>query len=115
MPTYAEIQEHLKNLEAQKAELEQTAVEMKAEALEQMALGVIKYIEDNGFGVREVINRVLTLTARPVTTYVNPDNPAETYSKGPIPGWFKDKMAASGLDPADKEQVKTFKETLPKK
>jgi DNA-binding protein H-NS len=44
-----------------------------------------------------------------VTRYVDPDNPAQTYSRGPLPSWLREKMEAAGYDPADKAQREAFK------
>jgi DNA-binding protein H-NS len=41
--------------------------------------------------------------------YVDPDNPSNTYSRGPVPVWLKERMIASGYDPADKAQREEFK------
>jgi DNA-binding protein H-NS len=41
--------------------------------------------------------------------YVDPENPANTYSRGPVPTWLKEKMIASGYDPANKDQREEFK------
>lgn len=114
---YQGIQEHLKALEAQRADLIAKAAEMRAEAAEQMVGNVIKYIEDNGFGVREICTKVLSSVTqhRASTTYYNPDNPEQTYSRGPLAEWIKEKMVAANLDPSDKAAVAAFKKTLPSK
>jgi DNA-binding protein H-NS len=41
--------------------------------------------------------------------YVDPDNPANTYTRGPVPEWLKEKMRAAGYDPADRAQRDQFK------
>jgi hypothetical protein len=41
--------------------------------------------------------------------YVDPEDPANTYSRGPVPVWMKEKMIAAGYDPQDKEQREKFK------
>ena len=114
---YQAIQEHIKALDEQKAALLAQAEELRAQATEQMVENVMKYIEDNGFSVREIVNKVLARVTKKqnVTTYVNPDNAEQTYTRGPLAPWIKEKMAAAGMDPEDKAQVAKFKETLIKK
>jgi hypothetical protein len=41
--------------------------------------------------------------------FVDPDNPAHTYSKGPLPAWLREKMHTAGYDAADKAQREAFK------
>jgi DNA-binding protein H-NS len=43
--------------------------------------------------------------------FVDPDNAAHTYSKGPLPAWLREKMQAAGYDPTDKAQREAFKST----
>lgn len=43
------------------------------------------------------------------TRYANPDNPEQSYSRGPLPGWFKEGMGALGLDPSSKDDRETYK------
>ena len=41
--------------------------------------------------------------------FVDPDDPANTYRKGPLPAWLREKMVAAGYDPADKAHREAFK------
>ena len=41
--------------------------------------------------------------------YVDPANPANTYVKGALPAWLKEKIIAQGLDPKSKEDRIRFK------
>lgn len=43
------------------------------------------------------------------TRYADPDNPANTYTRGRMPAWLIDKMAANGFDPTDAEHRQQFK------
>ncbi|NCC25964.1 MAG: H-NS histone family protein [Deltaproteobacteria bacterium] len=114
---YQAIQEHIKAIDEQKAALLAQADELRAQATEQMVENVMKYIEDNGFSVREIMTKVQARITKKqkVTTFVNPENSEQTYTRGPLPEWIKEGMVAGGLDPADKAQVAQFKETLIKK
>lgn len=41
--------------------------------------------------------------------FANPDNLEETYERGPLPPWLKEKMTAQGFDPGDKLAREKFK------
>lgn len=43
------------------------------------------------------------------TRYADPDNPDNTYTRGRMPAWLIDKMAANGFDPSDAEHRQQFK------
>lgn len=43
------------------------------------------------------------------TRYADPDNPANTYTRGRMPTWLIEKMAANGFDPADADHRQHFK------
>jgi DNA-binding protein H-NS len=42
--------------------------------------------------------------------YVDPENPENTYKRGPLPKWFRAKMAEKGYDPDSTEDRTTFKQ-----
>ena len=42
--------------------------------------------------------------------YADPDNPENTYSRGRMPTWLVEKMAANGFDPNDAEHRQQFKQ-----
>jgi DNA-binding protein H-NS len=46
---------------------------------------------------------------RSYTRYVDPENPENIYSRGVLPKWMKEKMAAQGYDPAVREDREAFK------
>lgn len=43
------------------------------------------------------------------TRYADPDNPENTYTRGRMPHWLIEKMAANGFDPADADHRQQFK------
>ncbi len=59
--------------------------------------------------------RRTTATSRSYTTYVDPNNAANTYVRGSLPAWLKAKMADAGVDLQNKEQRETFKQQHLKK
>ena len=70
-------------------------------------------ITDAGYRPEEITTllrgrRGSSLGSRSYTTWVDPDS-GNTYVRGPLPAWLRDKMAKAGVDPADKEQREAFK------
>jgi DNA-binding protein H-NS len=112
-----EIQEQLAQIEADKRALEAALKRQRAAELSSFAKEIRDQITQRGYAVHEVFG-VLTKGRRKATgdrrsgnyaRYVDPDNPNNTYSRGPVPVWLKDKMADAGYDPADKAQREQFK------
>lgn len=46
---------------------------------------------------------------RSYTTFVDPENAGNTYIRGPLPAWLKNKMKAAGFDPSTRDQREAFK------
>lgn len=44
------------------------------------------------------------------TRYADPDNPENVYTRGRMPNWLTEKMAANGFDPTNAEHRAQFKE-----
>jgi DNA-binding protein H-NS len=112
-----EIQEQLAQIEADKKALEAALKRQRAAELSGFIQEIRDQITERGYTVSEVIG-VLTKGRRKAAgdrrfgnyaQYVDPDNPNNTYSRGPIPVWLKDKMADAGYDPGDKAQRERFK------
>jgi DNA-binding protein H-NS len=112
-----EIQEQLAQIEADKKALEAALKNQRAAELSGFAKEIKEHITERGYTVDEVFS-VLSKGRRKSAAgrrsgnyphYVDPDNPANTYSRGPVPGWLKEKMIASGYDPADRAQREEFK------
>jgi len=71
-------------------------------------------ITDAGYRPEEITTllrgrRGSSLGSRSYTTWIDPDS-ANTYVRGPLPAWLRDKMAKAGVDLADKEQREAFKQ-----
>jgi DNA-binding protein H-NS len=97
--------------------LVEEAIEQKKEAgKNELAAEVRQKITDAGHDVADIVGllqgrkRRTRSTSKSYATYVDPDNAANTYVRGVLPGWMKEKMAAKGLDPASKEDRETFKQ-----
>lgn len=125
-----ELQQHLAELEQQRAivfhELEQRKQQGKYDVAQQ----VRDLIIGQGYSLEEILPLVTAKRRRSSTRrqqvsvpeatpqapaapqgvyYVDPDNPANTYVKGALPAWLKEKIVAQGLDPKSKEDRIRFK------
>ena len=112
-----EIREQLVQIEADKKALEATLKRQRAAQLSGFAKEMRDQITQRGYSVNEVFG-ALTKGRRKgagdhrsgnYAQYVDPENPKNTYSRGPVPAWLKNKMADAGYDPADKAQRERFK------
>jgi DNA-binding protein H-NS len=112
-----EIQDKLAQVEADRKALEAAFRKQRAAELSGFAKEIKDQITERGYTVDEVFS-VLTKGRRKSVgkrrsgnypQYVDPDNPDNTYSRGPVPVWMKEKMIASGYDPEDKAQREEFK------
>jgi len=112
-----ELKEKLAAIEADKKVLETALKQQSAAELSGFAKEIRDRIIERGYTVEEVFS-VLSKRRRKSAggrrsgnypQYVDPDNPANTYSRGPVPVWLKERMIASGFDPADKAQREEFK------
>lgn len=125
-----ELQQHLADLEQQQAialiELEQRKQQGKYDLAQQIK----DMITAQGYSLEDILPLVTAKRQRsasrrqqvsaPEATpqapaapqgayYVDPDNPANTYVKGFLPEWMKQRMVTKGLDPQSKEDRNHFK------
>jgi len=111
------IKEQLARIEADKKALEAALRKQRAAELSGFAREIREQITERGYTVDEVFS-VLSKGRKKAAgglhranypRYVDPDNPDNTYSRGPVPVWLKERMVAAGYDPADKGQREEFK------
>ena len=116
----------LTEIQTQLAQLEADEAALRAALRERQAVEFAEFVDDlreqivaHGYELGEVARRlgqrrrgraVKPGSARG-TRYIDPDNPDQSYSRGPIPAWLREKMEAAGYDPADKVQRDDFKST----
>ena len=111
-----QLQQQLAQLEADRKALEAALRKRRAAELTDFANEIKEQITQRGYSVDEVFS-VLTKGRRKSTgtsrsqgrRYVDPDNPDNSYSRGPLPAWMKERMLAAGYDPADKGHREEFK------
>ena len=112
-----EIQTQLAQLEADENALREALREQQAAAFAAFVDELREQIRAHGYGLDDVVaqlskgrrGRSAKRASGSVTRYVDPENPTQTYSRGPLPTWLREKMEAAGYDPADKAQREEFK------
>jgi DNA-binding protein H-NS len=114
-----EIQAQLAQLEADGTALREALREQQAAEFAAFIGELRERIDARGYSLDDVVallskgrrGRSAKQATSGVTRYVDPDNPAQSYSRGPLPNWLREKMEAAGYDPADKAQREQFKAT----
>jgi DNA-binding protein H-NS len=113
----------VEEIQAQLAQLEAEAVALRQALREQHAAEFAAFIGElreqiaaRGYSLGDVVARLSKgrrggSAKGAVTRYVDPENPAQTYSRGPLPAWLREKMEAAGYDPADRALRDEFKAT----
>ncbi len=117
-----EIQQQLETIEQNKAELQRALVTRRQEAKHGVVAQVRELITQNGYELDEILplitarrRRGSAAAARPTTSgrdytrYVDPENPANVYVRGVLPGWMKQKMQEQGYDSTVKADREAFK------
>lgn len=118
-----EIQTKLAELEAKKAELFAALDFQKAQAKVGLVDQIKALVADSEFHLDDILAeltpRAKAAAPRPrkareeapsaYPVYRLLTNPEQTYSRGVLPVWFKDAMAAAHLDPTKKEDREIFK------
>ncbi|MFP4076477.1 MAG: H-NS histone family protein [Halochromatium sp.] len=116
-----EIQAHLEQLRQDQAALEQALKDRRKEEKKELAAEIKNMIIERGHDVFEIAELLLggqkkrrrtaaNSASSGYTLYADPDNPERVYSRGRMPQWLIDKMAANGFDPSDAQQRQQFKE-----
>jgi DNA-binding protein H-NS len=112
-----EIQAQLAQLEANENALREALHAQQAAELAGLIDELREQIRARGYGLDDVVaqsskgrrGRSAKRAAGDVARHVDPENPAQSYSRGPLPNWLREKMEAAGYDPADKAQREEFK------
>lgn len=114
-----ELKNQIEQTKQREAELQRVLKNRWQAEKTQLAQEIRGMIEARGYDAEEVMDLVLPRRRRGAaakkagsgnyTCYVDPDNPKNVYTRGVLPGWMKEKMVASGLDPSKREDRDTFK------
>jgi DNA-binding protein H-NS len=109
-----ELIERLEEIKAEEAELEAALAQAKIEMRSSIVEQIRDLLAENGFTADEILPLVAppepAKPARVFSTYAMKDDPSKTYTRGVLPGWMKDAMAAVGLDPRMGADRITFKD-----
>lgn len=112
-----EIRRQLEEAESRKAELNRMLETRREQGKEGVIDQIRNLIESNGYDYEEIVPQITpkkkrgkkSVSSREYTRYVDPENAANVYVRGVLPGWMKDKMRAQGYDPSSKEDREAFK------
>ena len=112
-----EMEAQLAQIESDRANLETALENRRAADLSAFAESIREQIAKHGYHADEVIPLLQKGRKRATAKrgnaqyarYADPDNPSQTYSRGPLPVWLREKMEAAGYDAADKAQREEFK------
>jgi len=118
-----ELENKIRQMDQDRAALEQALEQRQQQAMYDFALEIKDMIIGRGYDVQEMLSLIggrkrtggkkrrapSQDTERQYTKYVDPDNPENTYSRGVLPGWMKQKMQEQGYDPSVKEDRDAFK------
>lgn len=112
---YQALQQQLKDIEARKAEIERVLQSKRTERKKELIAEFKTRLREEGFEYADICGHEdgrRTRRQGGVTRYplfAVKSDPNLTYIRGPVPGWMKEKMAAIGLDPADKGDRERYK------
>ncbi len=111
---YQELHLQLKSLQAQKAAVEKALHAKRADRKKQLIAEFKARLAEEGFDFEALCGadakkRSKGSTDRTYPSFVAKDDAECVYTRGPIPGWMKEKMSALGLNPKAKEDRERFK------
>ncbi|MFE8033567.1 H-NS histone family protein [Thiohalocapsa marina] len=108
------LHQHKQEIEQQQVEIERLLKVKLKEAKGDFVRELRAQIEAKGYEVSDIANQLLGRkrgggAERTGSYYVDPDDAGNTYKRGPLPQWLKEKMLAQGFDPTVREQRDAFK------
>ena len=114
---------HAKLEETAKAQasIEKLVAQRKEEAKGELAQEIRDLIAERGYAVEDIAEllqkdrrrkkaAVRGKGAGRYACYVDPENPENIYTRGPLPKWFRAKMEEKGYDPDSTQDRNTFKQ-----
>jgi len=109
-----ELQQQALEIDQQQADLERLLRQRLKEERGDFVRELRERIEGKGYEVNEIAALLMSRsgTARSrfsVKRYVDPENSAHVYTRGPLPQWMKETMLAKGYEPNTKEGRDSFK------
>ena len=116
-----ELKNQIEQTKQREAELQKALNQRWQAEKSELAQEIRDIIESRGHDVEDIIGHLVPARRRRAgggekkagsgnyTRYADPENPNNVYSRGVLPRWMKDKMAALGLDSGSKEDREAFK------
>jgi DNA-binding protein H-NS len=110
------MEEKLAEMDVHRARLEAALEDRRAAELSAFVEAVREQIKERGYSVPNVIallsegrKRTTRRASVQYSRYIDPDDPNNSYSRGPLPAWLRQKMEAAGYDAGDKAHREEFK------
>ncbi len=114
--TVEELRQKLMETDMNRQNIERMLKERKRESRGEMLQKLNELMQSYGFEPNEIMKPKRTRRKKrkismktSFTQYVDPDNPNNTYSRGVLPPWFKEKMIKLGFDPENKDDRERFR------
>jgi DNA-binding protein H-NS len=116
-----ELKNQIEQTKQREAELQKALNQRWQAEKTELAQEIRDIIESRGHDVEDILSHLAPSRRRRAgggakkagsgnyTRYVDPENPNNVYSRGVLPRWMKDKMAALGLDSGKKADREAFK------
>jgi DNA-binding protein H-NS len=115
-----ELRQQLAQMEQNKADLVVAIERRRQEAKSDVAQQVRDLVLNNGYELDEILPLVAVRKRRgsaakksvsntQYTRYVDPQDPSQSYVRGVLPGWMKQRMQEQGYDPSSRADREAFK------
>lgn len=114
-----ELKAHLETLNAKKEALARALEARREEEKRDLIAEIKTMITERGHDVAEITDLIVGRKRRTPKAgrstgnygrFADPDNPNNVYTRGRMPHWLIDKMAANGFDPTNAEHRAQFKD-----
>jgi DNA-binding protein H-NS len=117
--TYLVLKDELEEVTARAKELEKELARVRNEARNSLVANILTSIADHGFDKAEILDLLekksggkakAAKASKPAQQLHDPEVPGQTYSKGALPAWIKERMRSLDLDPGDALHRKHYRD-----
>jgi DNA-binding protein H-NS len=114
--TYILLKDELEEVTARAKELEKELARVRNEARNSLVSNILTSIADHGFDRAEILELLekkasgKAKASKPAQQFHDPEVPGQTYSKGALPVWIKERMKGLNLDPGDALHRKHYRD-----
>jgi len=121
---YIDLKTQIESEESRIAELKAALAEAEQHARVDLAESIKMMIEEHGFTLESVLDLLQPTKAKRVKPVEKPQRlsvvknvitdpeTGKVYTKGPLPGWLRERMMSAGLDPDNKADRAKYRESL---